>query len=188
MTIDLSTFSTVATSLFVKIVLPTETVLVSDFNRPITLQGDTYTGIGQLMTITESTSELRVSNQEVTIGLSGLPVASLPLFLNTKIKGAVVSVLRAFFDPTTGQLLSIEGNPTGKFQGIISNYAIEEVYEGVDASLTINLICSSRLGQIENRIAGRRTSSADQKLFYPGDTSMDRVAKIANANLNFGIK
>jgi len=187
--IDLSLYPSIMTAMFCKLdVDGLDTFYFSDFNRPITLGGIEYTGIGNLLSVTDSYSELKVNQSEVTITISGIPNISITDFLNNKIKGSRISIVRAFFDPTTGAVLDIPGNPTGKFTGLLNNYSVSETWAGQSASNTISLMCTSIVGLIQNKIGGRRTNSVDQKNLYPSDTSMDRVAGLANSNFNFGAK
>jgi hypothetical protein len=187
MSLDLGTYSSIGTALFCKVVIPNYTTLLfSGYNRPITLNGDTYTGLGNFLSITDTTSELKSSNTEVTITISGIPTQSVSDFLTQRVKGSAVTVLRGIFDPTTGALLNIAGNPAGRFYGFINNYAFEETWSGQDASNTISLICKSQVGLMQTKIAGRRTNPVDQKFYYPNDLSMDRVPALAGASVNFG--
>lgn len=187
MTINLAAYSAIQTALFTRITIPGySTLLLSNFSRPITISGDTYTGIGSMLSITDSSSEIKISQTEVTISISGIPQANMTGVLDYKIKGAAVQVLRGIFDPATGQLLNIAGNPLGKFKGIVNNYSIDETWSGQDASNTINLICTSIVGLTRSKLAGRKTNPGDQKLYYPDDLSMDRVPNLANAKFNFG--
>jgi hypothetical protein len=187
MSIDLSAYSAIQTALFTKLVIPGyNTLLLSNFNRNITIAGDVYTGIGSMLNITESTSEVKISQTEVSISISGIPQANMTGVLDYKIKGASIQVLRGIFNPITGQLLNIADNPLGKFKGIVNNYSIDETWSGQDASNTINLVCTSLVGLVKNKLAGRKTNPGDQKLYYPDDLSMDRVPNLANAKLNFG--
>lgn len=187
MNIDLTQYPIIATGLFCKIIVPNyETLLFSDYNRPVTLGSDTYTGLGSFMTLTETTSELKSTNAEVTIGISGVSTDNISNFLTQQIKGSQVSILRAIFDPATGALLNIAGNPVGRFYGYINNYAFNESWNGQTTTNTITLICKSAIGQMQARIAGRRTNPIDEKFYYPSDTSMDRVPSLSLAAINFG--
>lgn len=189
MTIDLSSYSAVQTAMFVKLDIPDYQIFYfSDYQRPIEFNNITYTGIGNLLSITDSYSELKVNQSEMTLGISGIPNSSITDFLTHKIKGSSISVIRAFFNPTTGQVLDISGNPVGRFTGLVNNYSISESWSDMSATNTVNLMCSSLVGLIQNKQAGRRTNDIDQKAFYPGDTSMDRVLSLSNSNFNFGAK
>jgi len=199
MSIDLSSYSSVRTGLFVSLTIDyyrvgpndsfTQQVLrFSDYNQDITVAGDVYTGLGQLIGITTSTSELRSSGSSLTITVTGIPNASISELVNSRIKGSPVTVYRVFFNPTTGQALNIAGNPTGRFFGIVNNFTLQEEfdYQTRTSKNTIALICASNISQLSNKIQGRRTNPFDEKSYFPADLAMDRVPNIKDANYNFG--
>ena len=187
MSLDLSSYSSIQTALFCKVVVPDyATLTFSNYSRNLTIDGTNYTGIGQLLDISDSTSELRASRNELTVTISGIPAQNISDLLTYRFKGSSITVTRAIFDPATGQLLSITGNPAGRFQGIINNFGLNETWDGQNASNTISFVCTSTVGLLMNKIAGRKTNSRDQKTFYPTDLSMDRVTQLANSNYNFG--
>lgn len=187
MTIDLSTYSAVQTALFCRMDVPDYAVLkFSSYNRNIDINGETYSALGTLLGVTDSTSELRVSGGDITITISGIPDTSIAEILDNKIKGSAILVWRVFFDAQTGEQLAITGNPAGRFQGIVNNYSLEEDWSGREASNRIILTCASTVEVLSNKVNGRRTNPIDQKALYPTDESMDRVLKLSNSNFNFG--
>lgn len=184
---DLTSYQSIQTALFVKIEIPGyDTIFMSDHDEAMTINGDLYAALGQFLGITDTSSELKMNNSELTITMSGIPNSVLSDFMMQPIKGSKITVVRAVMDPVTHAMLNIAGNPTGKFKGRINNYAINEEIGGADQKSTISLICKSQVGQMAGRIAGRRTNPADEKLFFPADRSMDRVPSLANAKINFG--
>lgn len=196
MTINLSSYKNVETAIFVKMVCnhyvanPGDTPVVqtmtfSQYDVPVTIDGVTYAPLGNLLGISETTSELRVSPGQLTITISGIPNSSIAEIVNSRIRGSTVEIWRMFFDPVTKQPLNIAGNPMGRFQGIVNNYALDEQYSG-SATNTILLTCSSTIEVLSNKIAGRATNPIDQKQFFPNDLSMDRVPNLAKSNFNFG--
>jgi hypothetical protein len=152
------------------------------------INGETYQGLGQLMDVTTNASELRVSGSELSITISGIPNTSITDILNTKIKGASVKVYRAFFASNTVSLITVPGNPIGKFFGFVNNYQLAEEYDiqTREASNTIIMTCSSVVDVLDNKISGRKTNPSSQKSFYPNDRSMDRVPTLVNSVFNFG--
>jgi hypothetical protein len=189
MALNLSSYHSIQTNLFIKIDVPGYQVLTfSDYHKSFELFGSNYTGIGQLLGVTKTSSNLRATPEELTITISGIPVGSVGSIMNHRIKGSTVKVYRGFFDPVTAQLLNISGNPTGKFQGVINNYTIsDELDMGSDTgSVTLILTATSAVELLNNKISGRRTNPTDQSLFYPGDKSMDRVPGLTKSNFNFG--
>lgn len=199
MTINLSPYRSVQTGLFCRLQIDTyketptsvprqEILRFSDFNRTVTINSEDYVGLGRLLGVSASSSEIRTSGESVTITLSGIPNTSIAEIVNSRIKGSPVEVWRVFFNAATGQQLAITGNPAGRFFGIVNNYSLQEDFDAVAkvSSNTIVLDCSSYVEVLNNKVVGRRTNSLDQKSFYPLDVSMDRVANLVGANFNFG--
>jgi len=189
MSIDLSTYSAVEAAMFCRIDVPDYDVLLfSNYNIPVTIDSDTYNNLGTLLSITDSSSDLRATSGTLTIGISGIPNSSIAEVLAQRFKGSKISVWRVFFDANTKQMLDIEGNPAGRFQGIVTNFALEEDWQ-MGSNTTSNRIvftASSIVDVLVNKVAGRRTNSNDQKKYFASDLSMDRVAVVAKSNFNFG--
>jgi hypothetical protein len=198
MAINLSSYSSIQSNLFVRIQIDeystdgvtfTQEVLrFSDLNTSFTINSESYVGAGNFMGITPSSSEIRASGGEVTITLAGIPNTSIAEIVNSKIKGAPVRIYRAFFNAATGEFLSITGNPAGRYRGFINNYSLNEEYDPQTrlSTNTLVLVCSSAVEVLSNKISGRRTNPESQKKFYPNDLSMDRVPVLENATFNFG--
>lgn len=187
--INLSNYDSLQTNLFVKISYPNATYdYFSDYHKSFDIAGDTYNGLGSLLSVSETEDTLRAAPAQVEVVVAGIPKASISDALNMDIKGSEIIIYRAFFDSTTGELLSIGENPAGKFRGIITNFSIENQLQmgGETGSLTISLECSSYVELLQNKIAGRRTNPIDQKLYFPNDLSMDRIPSLAKSNFDFG--
>jgi len=182
--IDLSSYSAIESAVFVKWVIPNfQTALLSDYNTPITFNGDTYTSIGNLLNVSGITSELKASPSKLSITLSGIPVAKVSEILDNEIKGSSLELYRGLFD-TSGVLLTLPENPVLKFKGIVTNYAItDDVDLGARvATNTISLTCNSIVEVLAKKVSGRRTNPVD----FPNEDSMDRVQALASSNYNFG--
>lgn len=200
MSINLVPYSSVQSNLFIRIQVdkyrttPTgaftqEVLRFSDLNASFTINGETYLGLGNFMSVTDSRSELRVSSGELTISLSGIPNSSIAEIVNSKIKGSPVRIYRAFFNAATGAFLDIPGNPLGRYRGFVNNFALQEEYnpDTRTSSNTLALICASSVDVLSNKVAGRKTNPSSQKKFYPNDLSMDRVPNLENATFDFGV-
>lgn len=196
---DLSAYTAVQSNLFVRIQVDqyrtastgaytTEVLKFSDARTTYTINSESYVPLGRLMAISATASELRVSSSELTITVSGIPTNSIAEIVNSKIKGAPVRVYRLFSNPSTGAVLSIAGNPAGRFRGYVNNYSLQEEWDNQTrtATNTIVLQCASSVDVLNNKIAGRKTNPESQKRFYPTDVSFDRVPNLENATFNFG--
>jgi len=184
----LSTYKSVETALIVKLELPDGDLLFSDYNTALIADGQTVEGLGRFIAITNTTSELRVSNDTLTLSLSGIPDSSLQSLINSRMKGSYVSVIRVFFDPVTKDFLDIPQNFLGRFFGVVNNYSLDEEwdYTARTSKNTVAIVCSSLVSVLERKYAGRRTNPDDQKKFYPGDLAFDRIPALVNSNFQFG--
>lgn len=189
MSIDLTSYATIQTAMFCRVDVPNYSVLrFSNYNRPITINSESYTNLGTLLGVTDSSSDIRAVAGTLTITISGIPNSSIAEVLDQQFKGSDIQVWRVFFDAASGQMLSITGNPAGRFQGVITNYSLEEDFAqgSTSSSNRIAFTCSSRVALMSNKVAGRKTNSQDMRAWYPNDVSMDRVMTLAKSNYNFG--
>lgn len=187
--IDLSTYDSLQTNLFVRITYPDASVdTFSDYHRDYSFGGDNYTGLGTLLSVSPTEDQLRAAPTQIEVVITGLPTSVTQSILSSDIKGSDILVSRAFFNAETGVLLALSENPAGKFRGVVNNFAIENsLTPGSDtASVTITLECSSALEYLQNKISGRRTNPLDQKEYDSTDLSMDRVPSLARSNFDFG--
>lgn len=197
--INLSGYGAIQSNLFIRIEVdyykatpsstPSAQVLTfSDRQQAYTLDSDTYTGLGRLMGVTATSSELRSSSGDVTITISGIPNSSIYEIVNSRIKGCPVRITRVLFDPVSNTALEIEGNPLARFRGFVNNYSLQEDYDNATrtSTNTIVLVCASALDVLNNKVAGRKTNPYSQKKFYSNDLSMDRVPTLENATFDFG--
>jgi hypothetical protein len=189
MTINLKSYNNIETALFCRVDVSGYAVLrFSNYNIPVTINGESYTNLGTLLAVSDSSSDIRATSGTLTVTISGIPNTSIAEVLTQTFKGSDIQVWRVFFDAQTKQVLNITGNPAGRFQGTITNFSLEEDWQQ-GATTTTNRIaftCSSRIDILSNKVAGRKTNSRDMKAWYPTDTSMDRVSVLAKSNYNFG--
>ena len=156
----------------------------SDYYQPITINAEVYTALGEFLSVTSSTNELRPSENPVTIGISGIPTNSINEIVHSKIKGCPISIYRGYFNPA-GELI---GTITGRFIGSVNNYSIQEDFniDSRTSSHILMLECASSVGILSQKISGRKTNPQSQKTFYPSDTAMNRVPTIKGTKFNFG--
>jgi len=158
----------------------------SDHNVAFDINGETYTPIGNLLGITDTSSELRSSNQDITITISGIPNTSLGEVLYSKLKGSNVQVYRAYFTQAGSQISTTQG----RWLGTINNYNIDEEYNvlGTDATNSIQINCISSLNLLEQKIAGLKTNPNSLKTYAVTDTSFDRVPTLIGSQFDFGVQ
>jgi len=177
--------------LLIDITVNDTTYYISNAYSPIVYNGNTYTQLGNFMGMSEMQDDLRITNNQIAIQLSGLPPDDgspnyMGIVLNSSIKGGKIQIYRAFFDPSSGFYDATQVYL--RFSGYISNYSLSENWDQ-DNKLTTNTIgiqCSSIHAIMEKKYTGRRTNDADQQFWYPGDVGMYRVKSLADSQFDFG--
>ena len=194
--IDLSTYAAVRSALFVRIQIDeyrisssasytTEVLNFSDHSANYTINGEVYENIGNLLSITSSTSELRATPDSVNITIAGIPInPNIYEIVHSKIKSAPVAIYRGYFTPGGALIDTIQG----RFTGFINNYSLNEDIDFVakDGTISIQLECASNTGMLSNKVAGRRTNPISMKQFYSTDTSFDNVPALQDTTFMFG--
>tara|TARA_R110000803_G_scaffold83934_1_gene150051 strand:+ start:7271 stop:7840 length:570 start_codon:yes stop_codon:yes gene_type:complete len=168
-------------AMFVNMVLNNTTYYLSDAYNPLTVDGNVYTNLGSLMSVSDIQDDYKSTQGTVTIAISGIPNTPdfMQIILNEKIKGGEVNMYRAFYDTTT---LVQEANSFLRYKGIISNYNVEENTNIINGTSTNTLIlsCSNVFSILSRKIAGQRTNGSSRRQFYTGDASFDNVRKFTS--------
>ena len=140
-----------------------------------TIDGDTYVGTGNLLSISsiEETTELAVRG--ATITLSGVPSEVISLALQSAYQGRVCNI---YFGMVDGNTYS---NLTQIFSGYMDEMNIEETPE----TSTIEVKVENKLIDLERQRV-RRYSSAYQKSIYPGDLGLDFVESLQDKKVVWG--
>ena len=155
---------------------------------PITVSGITFANLGMLLSLGDIPQDIKSTSDDITISLTGIDPANIALILSSNIKGSLVEIWRGFLD-SNNQIIT---TPTTQFfkryTGIINSVGISEDFnqEARSRVATCTIACTSMRKVLENRVAGLRTNQKSWQFFYPGDTSMNRVAAISNQYFDFG--
>lgn len=190
-TIPALQLSSIKHCLLVDITVNTTTYYISNAYSPIVYNGNTYTQLGHFMGMSEIQDDLRITNNQIGIQLSGIPPDDgspnyMSVVLNSNIKGSKVQIYRVFFDVSTGDYNATQVYL--RFSGYVSNYSLSENFDQDNklVSNTIGIQCSSIHAIMEKKYTGRRTNDADQQRWFPGDTGMYRVKILADSQFDFG--
>jgi hypothetical protein len=177
--------------LLVDITVNTTTYYISNAYAPITYNGHTYTQLGHFMNMSEVQNDMRTTNNQISITLSGIPPDDgspnyMNMVLNSNVKGSRIEIRRAFFNIANGFY-----DPTQvylRYSGYVSNYSLNENWDQDNklATNSIGIQCSSINAIMEKKYSGRRTNDGDQQFWFPGDTGMSRVRTLADSQFDFG--
>lgn len=150
-----------------------------------TISGTTYEALGGLLAVGQQPRDMRVTQADTSVALSGVDGNNIYIVLGTRIKGAKLEILRGFYG-TSGPNLYVLQNTYPRFTGIVQNYAISEDRQGRDDTFTVSINASSYKTVLENRIAGRKTNERSWQVFNSTDSSMNNVYSIADQPFDFG--
>ena len=168
----------------VRIDTGTEVYRITNIYSPITYNNETYLPLGNLMATSDILDDISASNADMTISLSGIDQDAISLVLATPIKGSAVQVYRVFLDASSGQPLA--NQIYLRYDGYVTSFSINENWGSGDNTQTVGIVCASTNSLLEKQITGRYTKPTDQKRFYPGDTSMDRIVALNRTTFDFG--
>lgn len=154
---------------------------ISSSFKSETISGTTYDPLGGLLLVGSQTRDIRVTEADTNITVSGIGGDNIGLVLDKKVRGSQVEIIRGFYSNTY-----VLANTYPRFTGIITSYAIDNNREGNDDTYTITLSASSYKTILENRIAGRKTNKESWRFFNSGDASMDNVYAISGVGFDFG--
>lgn len=137
-----------------------------------TIDGNTYTGGGTLMTIEGLEEVADLSAKNITLTLSGMPAEVISLALQEPYQRRKVRVLWGVRN--VSDFVEV-------FSGSLNQMVIEDSAESGTISVTVD----SKLVELE-RASNRRYTSESHKARYPSDTFFDFVAKIQDKQIVFG--
>lgn len=160
----------------------TSTYTFSSAYREETFGNTTYTPLGGLLSVGSQTRDLRVTQGDTSIALSGVDGNNIFVVLDSKIRGSEVTIYRGFYDANM-----VLANTYQRFTGIVTNYAINEDRTDRDDTFTVSVSASSYKTVLENRIAGRKTNKESWRFFNSSDSAMDQVYSITGVTFDFGM-
>lgn len=181
--------SSIKVAEFIRLTLPSDTYTFCNAAAPITVDGITFSGLGSYLGISEIQNDIKASSADLKLSLTGIDPENIAIILGADVKGSKVEVWRGFLD-SNNQIATISGQQQffKRYQGIINNISINEDFNSDARTRVATCIISSASMRLvlEARNAGVKTNPQAWKVFYPNDTSMDRVPVIASTYFDFG--
>lgn len=148
----------------------------SSADRSLTFSALTFTGLGDLGTISPLREPTDLSAEGITIAISGIPDTYINIALNTAIQGRRARVWLGFLDAN----YALIADPALLFTGRMDNQSIKL---GETATVMTN---------IEGRMADwdrprvRRYTDADQQARFPGDRGIEYASDTTEKILDWG--
>jgi hypothetical protein len=175
---------------FVKLVTASATYTFCNAAAAITVGGNTFSGLGSLLSVGAVNREIKATSVDMVIGLIGIDPTNVNLVLSADIKGSTLEVWRGFFDSNYQIITSPSTQFFKRYQGIVSNISLTEDWnENIRSrTVTASISCTSFRAILENKISGIRTNVNSWQQQYASDVSMSRVAAISGQYFDFGAK
>lgn len=148
------------------------TVYMTDSYRTVLFGGHSYFALGHFLGFEqlEESRELKVT--QASIKLSGIDQSWYSYLLTKNYLGRLAVVYKAFFDASEGLIV----DPFAICQGPMDAPEIDEDPTSGDNTITVRV---TSLGADIDRVAGRRTSVADQQRFFPTDTAFKLCPQVS---------
>jgi len=160
----------------VKIPFPSGAMRVWTGLGDITVDSETYSGVGSFLSISSITESSEVKATGLTISLSGVPSNMLGTLLTDEFQGLTCVVHLGFI----GDSNSVTG-VVKVYQGISDNCDIAET--GTTAIVSFNI--ESRLIALDDKI-NRRYTNEDQQIDHSSDTSLRFISGLQEKEISWG--
>ena len=177
----------ISSCLLIDLTIDSTTYYITSAYKPVTYNSNTYTELGSLLQVSDVQEDIRTTNGDISVTLSGIPSEQnyLSLILTTPVKGGEIKVYRGFYDTTTHELDASEVYL--RFSGVITNFAITEDFAPTQTlTNSVTVTCASINSVLETKISGQRTNPDDRERLFPNDAVFDRVPELYNISFDFG--
>lgn len=145
-----------------------------------TILGQTYLGLGNLVTISQVQESADTKANGMTISASGLNTDILSTALTQTQQGVIVNVYFGVLT-TTSNAQAIVDTPYEIFSGFVDTVSINE--QGDTSAISFNI--ESKLISLERPLDLRYTDQ-DQKHFFPNDKGLEFVNDIQDKVIVWG--
>ncbi len=178
----------ISTCILIDLELDGITYYISSAYNPVTYNANTYTELGSFLQISEFPEDIRTTNGDISITLSGIPSEQnyLSLILTEPIKGGNVTVYRGFYDTPHAEIQTDQVYT--RYKGVITNFSIQDDASRLEdrETVTMSIMTSSINTVLKNKIKGQRTNPTERTRLYSGDKIFDKVPDLYNTAFDFG--
>jgi len=143
----------------------------------LTYGGNTYTGVGDLLSISEIKETSDISAAGINVSITGIKSSFVVIAKNHEYQGRPLTVSLGAFD-SVGALIA---DPVILFSGFMDTMIIAENAE----YSTITVSVENKLIAFE-RSKVRRYTAEDQKIDYPADKGFEFVTAIVQKDILWG--
>lgn len=175
-------------ALFIDVQVGGNVYYMSSAYKPITIGSNTYNELGTFLDISDFQDDIRQTNGDVTLSLSGIPSNEdyLAQILAEPIKGGNVTIKRGFFNIANAEIQTDQ--VFTRYKGIITNFSVQDDANRLKntETMTISIQTSSINSVLSNQITGQRTNPEERKRIVAGDKIFDNIPNLYNTTFDFG--
>ena len=165
--------------LAIKAEFDTDDIRVWSGTDDITVNSETYTGAGSLLSISGIEEDLELKSSGLSIALSGMDATVLDYALTENYQNRPITLLLGFqmggSNESAGELTL--------FKGRMTSLTITDTPDGA----TITIDCENRLVDLD-RPSNLRYTLESQQFLNNGDTGFNRVQQLADKQIAWGQK
>jgi len=144
---------------------------LTDAYKNVTAGGNSYLASGNLLSISSITEETVLTVGSMSVSFSGVNQANISVALTENYVDEVVQWQMGFFDSSGTSVI----DPVLLFDGRIENFSLSEDPESGVSTITWSV--ASHMSDFK-KVAGRRTNTKDQEIYFPGDLGLNFASEI----------
>lgn len=155
----------------------TDDIRVWSGNDDITIESETYTGAGSLLTISDVIEGREVKSEGISIALSGMDSTVLSYALTENYQNRPITIFLGFLmggsNEVAGTIILFKGRMVNLTVGDDPNGSI------------INIDAENRLVDLD-RPSNLRYTAESQQFLFAGDTGFNRMQQLQDKQINWG--
>ena len=161
----------------VKAEFDTDDIRIWSGNDDITIDSETYTGAGTLLTISDVVEGREVKSEGVSVALSGMDSTVLSYALTENYQNRPITLFLGFL---MGGSNEVAGTII-LFKGRMVNLTVNDDPNGS----VVNVDAENRLVDLD-RPSNLRYTAESQQFLFAGDTGFNRMQQLQDKQINWG--
>ncbi len=155
----------------------------------------TYSGLGPLVSFTNTKNSIRSSGSGTAIGLAGVPEEQITTLLASDIKGSQVEIYRFLQYPGGDDAITdldftggATGGVIGRFLGFVNTFTINDDINHTSDSRLVEVVldCVNTTALATKLVRGVRTNPIDLRYLLTDEAGFDNVPSLYESEWYFG--
>lgn len=156
----------------VDVELDSGNIRLTDINRDVVYNTQTYQSAGQLLSIDGIEETINIETNEVSLTLSGIDQAFVSTFLAEEYIDRRIVIYKAFLNAVDESLID---DPILMFEGRINGATMSEDPDAGTHEISVSV---TNQWVVFERVSNRRTNDAEHQSIYPGDMGFQFTSEL----------